>query len=433
MEHTPSFSSIYPIDGIQTANKNIHSYFMKNDNSYCVDSQHRYAGYRKETDRTYIVVISKYESVTGDYTYKHNSASPEIECLIGERKDNLQTKKVSLSNLLKTIKEIEYSLPGMEEVHAGEIFIGLVYPDGLNRVSILNMVDSILNHSRFKGVLLLPLSLSVCLGMGLSNAVVYIEADKTVSLIEDNCIFDTFTEGRPGSTTLYGSDVVEEFLRKEEPVKSVEEMVCFMCSGTFEISEFSMHFLNKHMIDIYANQRHSDTLLHKCRPKEEPAQPKEEAPTDVIAVGKSMLQKLAPAERVAKIRSTVIFITEQDVPESETVLNTAADTAPDTALDTVPDTAEAGPSEGTLPEESEETTRGFEQSAKNNSAMLPPIIEDAASSSVICIHDSKKAQTAWNGVFALVNIEPSKDLWLTDKEWQSVGLRVLKEKVLFPI
>ena len=40
---------------------------------------------------------------------------------------------------------------------------------------------------------------------------------------------------------------------------------------------------------------------------------------------------------------------------------------------------------------------------------------------------------AWKGLHALASIEPAKDLWLTDKEWRSVGLRILKEKVLFPI
>ncbi|KAI5167422.1 hypothetical protein NEIRO03_1921 [Nematocida sp. AWRm78] len=409
MEHNPSFSSVHPIEGIQTANKNIYSYFMKNDNSYCVDSKHRYSLYRKETDKTYIVVISKYESNTGDYTYKHNSNSIEMECLIGENKHNLHTKKVTLSNLFKTIKEIEYSLPGTEDIKASDIFIGLVYPDGLNRVSIMNMVDSVLNHSGFKGILLLPLTLSVCFGLGLSNSVVYSEMDKTVTLVEDNCVFDTFTADRPGSTTLYGSDVVEEFLRKEEPVKNTLEMVCFMCNAPFEISEFSMHFLNKHMIDIYADQKHSDTLLHKCAPKEDVPVVEEPARTDLDTVGKDMLRKLAPPERSTKITSTVVFITNKSIPEA---------TADD----------EAHESEGAeaLPADSQATP---ELTAK----IVPPIIDESTTSTVLYVEDKKKAHTAWNGVFALANIEPSKDLWLTDKEWRSVGLRVLKEKVLFSI
>ncbi|EIJ87256.1 hypothetical protein NEPAR06_0176 [Nematocida parisii] len=411
MEHNPSFSSVHPIEGIQTANKNIYSYFMKNDNSYCVDSKHRYSLYRKETDKTYIVVISKYESNTGDYTYKHNSNSIEMECLIGESKHNLHTKKVTLSNLFKTIREIEYSLPGTEDIKASDIFIGLVYPDGLNRVSIMNMVDSVLNHSGFKGILLLPLTLSVCFGLGLSNSVVYSEMDKTVTLVEDNCVFDTFTADRPGSTTLYGSDVVEEFLRKEEPVKNTLEMACFMCNVPFEVSEFGMHFLNKHMIDIYADQKHSDTLLHKCVPKEEAPAVEEPTCTDLDTVGKDMLRKLAPPERSTKITSTVVFITNKSIPEAKA--EAEDETHENEGAEAEPADSHATP----------------EPAIK----IVPPIIDESTTSTILYVEDKKKAHTAWNGVFALANIEPSKDLWLTDKEWRSVGLRVLKEKVLFSI
>jgi hypothetical protein len=38
-----------------------------------------------------------------------------------------------------------------------------------------------------------------------------------------------------------------------------------------------------------------------------------------------------------------------------------------------------------------------------------------------------------NGCLALSRLECSKDLWLTDKEWQDYRLRVLKERLLFYI
>jgi hypothetical protein len=38
---------------------------------------------------------------------------------------------------------------------------------------------------------------------------------------------------------------------------------------------------------------------------------------------------------------------------------------------------------------------------------------------------------AYKGLLAFSKLDCSKDVWLTDKEWQSVRLRVLKEKLLF--
>ncbi|KAI5188782.1 hypothetical protein NEMIN01_0150 [Nematocida minor] len=413
MEHTPPFSSVHAIEGIQTANKNIYSYFMKNDSSYYVPQCYRYAGYKKDTDILYIVVISKYTSTTGDFLYKHNSNSIKIECLIGKSLSNLQTKKTTLSDLFEVVREIEYSLPGMESIKASDVFIGLVYPDGLNRVSIMNMVDCVLNHAGFKGILLLPMSLSISLGLGISNSVFFSSSDKTISLIEDNCIFDTFTEGMESSTTLYGSDIVEEFLKKEEPMKHrTVELVCHLCNQPFEIGEFSMHFLNKHAINIYDDKKYSDTMLQKCGIKEEPEKQLEPGPNDLLVAGKEIVYRMAPAERVKKITSAVILVTSQ-AGTTNTHLNTPEGDAQDAPAETV-----SAVDIESIPEDSKQ---------------IVSIIEDTSGSSFLYVSESEKTQVAWNGLFALTNIEPSKDMWLTDKEWQSVGLRILKEKVLFPL
>lgn len=409
MDHSPSFSSVHRIEGIQTANKNIYSYFMKNDNSYYVRPEYRFTSYKQESDKTYIVVISKYESITGDYTYKNNSNSIEIECLIGESKNNVQKKKISLSSLFKTVKEIAYSLPGTEEVRADKIFIGLVFPDGLNRVSIMNMVDSVLKHSGFKGILILPASLSISLGLGISNSVVFSPSDRTLTLVEDNCIFDTITEGRAGSSTLYGSDIVEEFLKKEEVQKNSSlDLICHMCNAPFEIAEFSVHFLNKHKIDIYKNPQKSDEIIRKCKVQEEPVKPEEPVQVDLVASGRDMVQRITPLERSKKITSTIILVTNHEV-SAENNKSPGESAGPEKASSEEPIV---------IPEDVQDISK---------------IVEDTTGSVFLYVQEKNKAQTAWNGMFALVNIEPSKELWLTDKEWNSVGLRVLKEKVLFSI
>ncbi|KAM0677767.1 hypothetical protein BDAP_001616 [Binucleata daphniae] len=41
--------------------------------------------------------------------------------------------------------------------------------------------------------------------------------------------------------------------------------------------------------------------------------------------------------------------------------------------------------------------------------------------------------SAIRGAFAFVTLDCSKEMWMTDKEWQSGRLRILKEKLLFYI
>lgn len=410
MEHTLPFSSVSPIEGIQTANKNIYSYFMKNDSSYYVPPCHRYAGYKKPTDVTYIVVISKYTPATGDYLYKHNSNSIQMECLIGKSIKNLQKRSIILSDLFAAVRDIEYSTPGIAEIKPSDVFIGLVYPDGVNRVGAMNMIDSILNHSGFKGILVLPFSLSVSLGLGVSNSLYFSAPDRTIAGIEDNCISDSFTDSMPSSTSLYGSDVVEEFLKKEDPVKQKPlNIICHICSSAFEINEFGMHFLNKHGVDIYKDLQASDQLLYMCEIQQEETEEKDTLPLTLELGGRRMISRISPAERLKKITSTIIIVTS--LISTEHIFIEEPDKKP----------------------VEHKTEMYTPESIPEDAKLISSIVEDLSSSSILYVSESEKAKIAWNGLFALNNIEPGKDLWLTDKEWQTVGLRILKEKVLFPI
>lgn len=413
MKH-PVLSSIYALEGIQTANKNIYSYFMKSEHSYYVPPEHRYSAYRQEGDVTYLVVVSEYCPAGSDYRYKHNEAGVALTCLLGRSQENLQRRVIDLSRLRTAIEEVERVLPGTDKVVPEQTFIGLVYPDELGRVSLMNMIDTILTHGRFKGVLVLPMGLGVSFGLGLSNSLVVSELEQTIVGVEDNCVVSSVCLRQlPSSRNLYGEDPVEEYLKREEvPKTEIVENLCYLCQETFELAEFGTHFRSKHGIDVHANPREGDALLQKCPGQYgqtsagAEAEPVSEPPQELWGAVREYLQRLAPPERCKKIGAALIYVTESRTP------------------------LEGEAAELALPVEAEGA--GLEPTAEQRAA--ESFIEEYhREAQVIHLTAAEREGLAWKGMHALTSIEPSKDLWLTDKEWQSVGLRVLKEKVLFPL
>ncbi|KAI5189777.1 hypothetical protein NECID01_0683 [Nematocida sp. AWRm77] len=432
MKNTP-LSSIHMVEGIQTANKNIYSYFMKNEHSYYVPAEHRYSAYRKEHDVTYIVVVAEYTPTGKNYSYMHNTAGVEITCLLGREGGVLRRKQVDLSQLGKSIEEVEREMPGTDKFMPEKTFIGLVYPDETNRVTLMNMINSVLNHSRFKGILVIPMGLGVSFGFGLSNLVLVSEVEQSVVCVEDNCVLSgvylikrNHTKSRPGE------DVVEEFLKKEDvPTIETIENLCYICDSPFEITEFSVHFKNKHGIDVYTDPKEGDAMLRKCQVRvvqEECPETEEALPADVWAAAKESIAKLVPSERLKKIGSTLIYITEHRTassPGSSPNISSAEDVT--AKLETSTDAENEA--ENTVEVQDFVEKEKSEEQKTAESFMH----EMGINTQVHHITKSERETIAWKGMHALTSIEPSKELWLTDKEWQSVGLRILKEKVLFSI
>ncbi|OAG31580.1 hypothetical protein NEDG_00055 [Nematocida displodere] len=431
MKYTPPFLSVHLSEGVQTANKNIYSYFMKNDSSYYVPQSERYANYRAHLDTTYLVVVTQYTSATEDFCYKNNEESVRMHCLIGKTPALLQEKEVSLSRLIESIHEVEKTLPSQQKLKPGETFIGLVFPDGLNRVSVMNMVDSVVTHGGFKGVMVVPMSLAVSLGLGISNSVVVSNLENaSVFCVEDNCLLpEGYIEGMACAKSLYGEDIVDDFLKREEVIKTAAtDCVCHLCNGSFELGEFSIHFKTRHNIDVYAEQKQSDELLRQCAIKaveeESSASPDPELslPEQVARV----LASVSPQERMKKVSSALIYITRT---RTLTAAHTDDGTTQDTTLSTNPELDEAG----AVKEVGEEKNSLEYQEA--TCLLDEPATGPSTGPETAYIHltEDERNRTAWRGVYALSNIEPGRELWLTDKEWKSVGLRVLKEKVLFPL
>ncbi|KAI5181026.1 hypothetical protein NEOKW01_1267 [Nematocida sp. AWRm80] len=496
MKNTAKFSSIHPIEGIATANKNIYSYFMKSDNSYYVSNEHRYSSYKRESDRVFVLVISKYTPKEMDSTYKVNSNSIEIECRLGESMDKLYTRKIDLSNIGECLNECiigginEKQIVPQREIEEIEIkesntiekdeqyernsskrvksrietkntWIALSIPDGLNRVSIMNIVNSVIVHSRCKGVMIVPLSLAISAGLGINNGLVINAVESTCVAIEDNCVAESVANKVIGSSTMYGNDMVDEIMKKEDTQKQQESHMqsqnneCCLCKEEFDITEFSTHFKSKHSIDVYADQTEADNLLSRSIPVHST-----ETSSSTIANGNTqkpgvglmtsnntvpinhlretpaissdgiisewflsdiceLLERVQQPERIKKLGTTVIYVTEtrtEITKEKNSPQEPEPEDIPQDSFLEIEQRQQTQTQEGTILLEAL-TTR------------IPAI--DGTKTHLVHITKDQYINTAWKGLYALTNIEISKELWLTDMEWKSVGLRVLREKVLF--
>lgn len=419
MEQDEYISSVHPIETIQTANKNIYSYFMKSEHSYYVPRQYKYVEYKKETDSIYIIVVTEYNSSTGDLTYRNNERAIEISCLIGKTQSLLHKRTVNLSSLGRTLQEIDAQEMG-PGICAQQCFIGIVYPDGLNRSSLLGITEALLCHSRFKGVLLAPFTLCVSLGLCISNSIVAVKTGgtRTVSVIEDNCV--SLQDPEPSqSSGMYGEDLADTLTVREDPViEDILQCTCSMCGNLFNLEEFSAHFMNKHSIDVYKDQKKADEILMQCHPyiepkKESVIEKKEERTKGsgesegLAETIKKLIKRIPMGERYKKVISTFIFITEERTIIEEESISKEEDVSK---------------------EKNTSKEKNVSKEEKEARELLP---EPPAQ--VMHLTKEESNITAWKGLYALASIEPAKDLWLTDKEWRSVGLRALKEKVLFPI
>jgi Putative actin-like family len=402
MAFKPEFSSVHPVFPIQTANKNIYSYFMKNDSSYYVSPEQRYQKYRLPTDKTYVLAITGYRSRTGEFSCTGQDRNIEIDCILGcEQGAVREVKGICVDEIQRRVGDMERDLPGTEDIKkSSEVFIAISFPDALNRRSVVGLVRSLINHQKFKGVLVVPRSLSVSLGLNLPSCLVVRRGLMlSVSGIEDNCVVQEFPaeRGTVFASSLEEEDFAEEFGRKEVPAEGMSpaEFVCSLCGEKYFLEEFTLHF-ETHGMDLQANQAEGEDVLFSCQkvPEKGSEEDGEEQGSSERAGEESvqemlsgMAERLGSRERVQKIFSSVVIVGVDGFDCSE--------------------------------------EKGAIEECVEKQIGTPPVIME--------LSEEEGNAAAWKGLHALSSIEPAKELWLTDKEWESVGLRVLKEKLLFMI
>lgn len=331
LKYTPKYQETV-IEPVTTANKNIQSFFMRTDRSYYVPEMFRYPQYCSQDAPSLVVIDDGYTAV---YKTAAEKIGEEREgVLVGCRFDTDGTGKCR-DKLYSIIR----SQIG-DRLVPRDSFVQLLFCDFLPRPDLVDAIDILLNEIGFKGIMVLPLSLSASFALGQGYcAFAYPHG---FSFVDDFMLADSFRMGEAATAPHRDTeDFVEEFTR----LRALDDAMRYSCD-TCGLKESTEERIKSHV----GREHEGGTYFHYV-PGATPSEAFE-----------NRLRFLFAEERAAKIRQCVYSV-------------------------------------GT---------------------------EFGGATPVDGIHS-----LAVRGADLFRRLECSKECWMTDREWQAVGLRVLKEKLLF--
>ncbi|XP_045532095.1 uncharacterized protein LOC123719051 [Pieris brassicae] len=392
------------IEQINVVSKYVNSTYGRVDNSYYTPEKYKYSNYRNNAgiltvilDNDFVYINDKKISVSGIFNLS-----------------KFDTKKFSSINSaidqfeLKIIDELKKYSPKNN-------FVAFVFNNILTRSEIVALCDMFLNSIAFKGILLVPYSLGLCFGKAFQQSLI-INIYKTytsIFLIEDYWVYDSFIvskEANPGFTLLDDEDFADEYHK----VKIMEDIPYYSCSlcdmRSTRQSRVFEHIRNIHMLQERCEcfQKMIENMEQKHKKEKnfsnlsEHTQSSEGIKVDDEHIKTHIVKYFKKYENVTdeilKRLNFVYFNTEKlKRIFLKVIIN---DTTGTSNLD-LEDLAERL---GSL----------------YGSVSFVEISED-------------KNQVVRKGIEIFNMLDISKECWMTDEEWRSVRLRILKEKVLFNI
>ncbi|KAF7682792.1 Actin-related protein 8 [Astathelohania contejeani] len=373
--YVPRIMTIPTMTPITTPNKNIQSYFMKNEASYYINEKMKYASYKTPEDKIKILcmpgntILLEGTSIDLQNFYFLYHFNSKIYNSLNDAMNSLN-HKINISDPRKT-------------------FLSLVINDGLNRSEIISLIDLFLNQKQMKGILLIPFSLSLCFHFSINNGIVINMQDgySVISFIEDCCVIEKevfdVSHNLKELFTLESVDFAEEFNKAKSDDNEKKIFLCELCDyQDSDDNKMISHIKESHLdatkcvCETYDSEISlEEHILAHIKEKAEKLES-----SDVIENLMTMIGRLS-IEKRKKVISTVILV------GSNENINNKID----------------------------EKFQANELSTK------------------YLFVNENDIEASYNGANIFSNHECSKEIWLTDKEWQNVRLRILKEKVLFNI
>lgn len=376
LKYTPRPCTIPKLDQITTPNKNIQSYFMRTDASYYVNEEFRMVNYR--TDEPIVQMIISNNRLVVE-TARNSIDLEDLFYLT-----SLNTSKFkSLEQAIGWLgNKIDIMLAKLGIVPKNS-FLSLVFHDLMNRTEILALCNLFINVMSFKGILMTPYSLSQAIGTLSPNCIVVNLYDdySTVCSVEDFWMLDgvsTAQNDNGGFNLIESEDFVEEFNR----IKIFEEKSVFMCEycdhKESSESKEETHVINSHLKDA------------ECHPG---VPEREHAKIHMRVYGRNQgtiyetianrIAYVFSREKVRRIGSRILVFKHCESEVSEDILK--------------------------------------------------QVVGSYGVQAEVVLHDDSIEEVILDGMVKFADLECARDMWMTDREWNSVGLRILKEKVLFII
>lgn len=419
--HTPKVHFNPNMQIITTPNKNIQSYFMRSENSHFVKDSEKFLSYKKDDDNILTVIIlttdlifcSSFEDcviLTNDISKYENVIIEPVDPNLDNNEEcqkQADTKlvyndfKTNILSVPKIMQDIDFfnELFYMSNFNAlkfeninhaivyfykkiqniyphnyRKTFINLVFQDLFNRTEIMSITDMFLKWFGCKGIMLTPYSLACCFGSNVPSATIihFQNQHSQAAFVDDFCY-------------IYGHKISRE----------CEEIPLFK---TLDADDFAEEF-NKQRFRIGKRiftcklcsmdfEQHCDIIFH------------------------------------LKTNHTNIVSDEND----------------DHFDDYFTEKGEDILFKGTDEEENLNLLFQNLGTEKEKKVSVVRIIVGNKDKSKLYECDENVSlikdlagMCALRGALAFINLDCSKEMWMTDVEWYNGGLRILKEKLLFYI
>ncbi|KAM0672148.1 hypothetical protein CWI42_080580 [Ordospora colligata] len=373
LKYTPRMCMVPKIEQITTPNKNVQSYFMRTDASYYVNEKYRMAGYRTDEPIIHVLVYGRRLIVDNMAETVDIEGFFDIVNISIDRFGSLEEGLGWLGNRIVAVTE-------RLRIDRKRSFVSVVFHDLLSRTELLGLCNLFINLLSFKGVLVTPYSLSqaVCVVSPSCVVINMYERYSTVSFVEDFWVVDAMCvsgESSKGFVLHDSVDFVDEF-NKVRIFEEKNVYWCDLCDYKGECLDIMrQHFNEAHAGNVECHEGCDDHFKMHILMYDESG--------DLCSRIYARLGYVLTKEKIKKIGSKVMVIkhNECEVPEDE----------------------------------------------------LSACFERFGVHAEITVYEEPMDEAILGVMERFSNLDCMKEVWMTDKEWNSVGLRVLKEKVLFVI
>ncbi|TBU20303.1 putative actin-like microsporidial-specific protein [Hamiltosporidium tvaerminnensis] len=391
--------TIPTVDQITTPNKNIQSYFMKSDSSYYVQDKYKYPNYKEETDNFLTISIPTQTALIGSSLFAFEKCNLENFYNQTNINSNIFTSLNFAIKYFDTRLVLPYT--SLRDVH-----LSLCIPDFLTRSEIIALCDYFINLRNCKSILILPVSLSLCFSLNISNCILIMEFSDyfTFTFIEDNCLVDKNIMFKNSSTKKIkpfyiedATDFVDDFNKMKLYENRSSIYSCNLCSYKNCVrGDTICHIKTEHIVDsnCQCGEVIEDLDEHVATHFiEDFGDIVDLKSTNILENIFFMIENDLSTEKIKKICTNFIFL--RNFESNENFYENFC------------------------------TNLQNEINTKLSKYDVVPKFH--------VLEDNSLSLLAYKGTNIFSSLECSKEIVMTDKEWNSFRLRILKEKVLFII
>ncbi|KAF9763732.1 hypothetical protein NGRA_1086 [Nosema granulosis] len=400
-KYKPKNTNCEKIGQINIVSKYVSCSYGRFDTSFYVKDQFRFQNYRKDEPILNIILDNT--------TLYINDQRISVKDIFDVSKFNTNKYK----SIQQAIGDFEIKIrKGLGDIKPKETFVAFIFNNTFTRSELVAIVDMFINILGFKGILLKPHALAVCLGLCVQHAI-FINVYKkytTVFIVDDYWLIDSFTvasETNPGFTCVDDEDFADEYHK----IKFTMDTTYYLCN----LCDFRHSSYSKSMEHVRTTHTIQDKCECSCKFTEEQRRKKDKSHLSNTSNSQSdpSVPRISDEHimvHLSKYRNEHLDTTKEIIKRLGLIYHNIE------KLRRIGLKVHVNDPEQTNRLNTEELVQRLGMFYGNvNFLNIKEDTNDVIS----------------RGVEVFNQLELAKECWLTDEEWRSVRLRILKEKVLF--